>query len=232
LTFSLQAALVAHTALPQTASLSGHILSEEGRPLHATVTLSFANPQGYPAPPRRTSTDTTGAFSFARLAPGTYTLCAQVSPSEPAPANSPFIDTCVWGSAQPPITLASGQQLTGVVFTAPKGAVLQVRVADPDHVLPPAAAKGPAPLEPELQLMLRGPDGLYRHARFLSSDTAGRNYQLPVPLKTALALKLTSTVANVFDQANNQIKEKDEVGFQPATPADLAPSTFTLHRKP
>jgi len=66
----------------------------------------------------------------------------------------------------------------GVVFTAPKGTWLQVRVADPEHVLPQAvSAKGPAQLEPELQVMLKGPDGLYRHPRFLSSGQ--RRAELP-----------------------------------------------------
>jgi len=111
-------------------------------------------------------------FTFSKLPAGQYVLCAQVSAAEAAPANSPWVDTCVWDSPQPPITLATGQQLAGIVFTAPQGAWLQVRVTDPDHVLPPVAANGPALLEPQLQLLLRGPDALIRHARFVSADTA------------------------------------------------------------
>lgn len=112
---------------PATGSISGHVLSEEGRTLRATVTLSFAGPRGYPAPPHRVLTSANGAFTFSRLPAAKYVLCAQVLASEVAPANSPYVDTCVWGSAQPPITLAAGQQVTGIVFTAPKGALLQVR---------------------------------------------------------------------------------------------------------
>jgi hypothetical protein len=33
------------------------------------------------------------------------------------------------------LTLTQGQLLTGVVFTAPKGASLKIRAADPDRVL-------------------------------------------------------------------------------------------------
>jgi Carboxypeptidase regulatory-like domain len=58
-----------------TASLSGRVLSEQGLPVRATVTLSFAAPRGYPAPPRRTLTGANGAFTFSHLAPGTYRLC-------------------------------------------------------------------------------------------------------------------------------------------------------------
>ena len=214
-----------------TASLSGRVLAEDGHAIRATVTLSFAAPRGYPAPPRRVLTGSNGAFTFSRLAAGTYRLCAQVATSEPAPANSPYVDTCAWGSAQSAITPAAGQQVTGVVFTAPKGAWLNIRVSDPDRTLPQAAVKGPAPLEPELQLMVKGSDGMVHHARFVSADAAGRNYRLAVPLKAALAMKLTSSVASVFDQNGKQLQESDETGFQPATAADLGAMTFTLHRK-
>ena len=152
--------VLAHAALaqtPATASLSGRILSEEGRTVRATVTLSFATARGYPAPPWRVLTDAYGAFTFSRLPAGSYKLCAQVAASESAPANSPYFDTCVWPSGQTPITLTAGQQAAGVVFTAPKGAWLTLHVADPDHVPPAIAAKGPATLDPALQLLVKGP---------------------------------------------------------------------------
>jgi hypothetical protein len=227
---SLALAEVAIAQSADTGAISGRVLSEQGHTLRASVTLSFASARGYPAPPRRVLTGSNGAFTFSRLPAGKYVLCAQVAASEPAPANSPYVDTCVWPPGQTPITLAAGQQIAGVVFTAPKGTWLQVRVADPDHVLPQASAKGPALLEPELQLVLKGPDGLYRHARFLSSDSGGRNYQLAIPLKTALGLKIASSVANVFDQTGSQVKNGDEHGIQSATPADLGPVTYTLHK--
>src|SRR5664280_2321527 len=144
LSLALAQAALAQTPAP-TASISGRVLSEEGRTLRATVTLSFASARGYPAPPWRTLTGTNGAFTFSRLPAGKYVLCAQIAASEAAPANSPYVDTCVWGSGQTPIALAAGQQVAGVVFTAPKGTWLQVRVTDPEHVLPQAVAgKGPA----------------------------------------------------------------------------------------
>jgi len=225
---------VAQVAIAQTsvsASISGRVLAEDGHAVRATVTLSFSGPRGYPAPPRRVTTDATGTFTFARLDAGSYSLCAQVAASEPAPPNSPYVDTCVWGSGQPPIKVAAGQQVTGAMFTAPKGAWLKVHVNDPDQVLPQASTKGPAPLEPELQLILKGPDGLFHHGQFVSHDASGRNYQVIVPLKTAFTVRVASSVANVFDQNGKQQKQSDEAGFQPATPSDLNPINFTLHRK-
>ena len=135
------------------ASISGRVLSEDGRPLQGTVTLTFATPRGYPAPPRRVRTGENGTFTFSRLSPGSYALCAQIAPSEEAPPNSPYLDTCVWGSGEAPIQVEEGQQVTNVVFTAPKGAWLKVHVADPERVLSrkPAAA--------DMQFFLRGPTG-------------------------------------------------------------------------
>jgi len=49
-------------------------------------------------------------------------------------------------------------------------------------------------------------------------------------LKTAFGLKVASSVGNVFDQAGNQVKNGDEHGIQPATPADLGTVTYTLHK--
>ncbi|HEV2448324.1 MAG TPA: hypothetical protein VGS58_20470 [Candidatus Sulfopaludibacter sp.] len=65
----------------------------------------------------------------------------------------------------------------------------------------------------------------------MSKDNAGRNYQAAVPLKTAPALKITSSVANVFDPGGNQIHAADQAGFQPATPAEIGPVTYTLDQK-
>jgi hypothetical protein len=219
-------------AAQSTGSISGHILSEEGRTLRAAVTLSFAAPRGFPAPPHRVFTGTNGAFTFSRLPAGSYFLCAQIAAAEAAPADSPYVDTCVWGSNQAPIALAAGQQLAGLVFTAPKGAWLKVRVLDPEHVLPQAVqSKGPAHLEPELQITLQGADNLNRHASFISSDAAGRTYQAAIPLKAAYNLRVTSTAGNVFDSGGKQLHDTDNLPVQSAAPAALGQLTFTLHGK-
>ena len=217
---------------PSTAGLSGRVFSETGRTLRATVTLSFADPRGYPAPPRRIATGATGAFAFTKLPAARYVLCAQVADADVPPADAPLVDTCVWPTTQPPIVLATGQQLAGINLTVPKAALLKIHVDDPDHVLPAAAlGKGPAPLDPQLQLTLKGPDGLHRHARFQSADSNGRNYQIAVPLNTALNLTATRSVATVHDPNGKQLAATDQVGVQAATPAALAPVNITLHRK-
>jgi hypothetical protein len=73
---------------------------------------------------------------------------------------------------------------------------------------------------------------LYRHARHVSTDNAGRHYQIAVPLKTAFNVKITSTAADVFDDHGNQKQDKDDIPVQLATSADPSDLHFTVHKKP
>jgi hypothetical protein len=52
---------------------------------------------------------------------------------------------------------------------------------------------------------------------------------LAIPLKTALSLKIASSVANVFDQNGSQVMSGDAYGMQSTTPGDLSLLTYTLH---
>jgi len=221
-------AVFSHLAFAQpapVASISGRVLSEDGRPLQGTVTVTFATPRGYPAPPRRVRTGENGTFTFSRLSPGSYALCAQIAPSEEAPPNSPYLDTCVWGSGEAPIQVEEGQQVTNVVFTAPKGAWLKVHVADPERVLSrkPAAA--------DMQFFLRGPDGLVRDARLVSDDEGGRVYQAIVPLKTAIDVKVAHATGEVFDHTGKRLPESEGLRVKAETAAELSPLSFTVRRK-
>ena len=86
------------------------MLFDSGRTLDATVTLSFADPRGHPAPPRRVATGSNGSFSFSRLPAARYVLCAQVADADTPPADAPLVDTCVWPTTQPPIIVGAGIQ--------------------------------------------------------------------------------------------------------------------------
>jgi len=154
------------------------VVSESGATVRAIVTLQPAAPLGYPSGrTHRVLAIDNGTFSFGNLRPGQYTICTQIPASEAPRSSAPFLDTCEWGSSHNPVQVAGGQRVTGIDFTAPKGALLQIQVADPSHVLPAAAsANGPAALEAQLVLILRGPDGRIHHARFASQTSAGRNY--------------------------------------------------------
>jgi hypothetical protein len=98
-------------------------------------------------------------------------------------------------------------------------------------VLPVPPGKAPRALEPELQLSLKGPDGLHRHARFDSVDKDGRQYKAVVPLRTAVGVKINSKVAHVHDQGGKQLEDKDEIPVQVSTPSGPGTVNVTLKRK-
>ena len=213
-----------------TSSISGHVLSTAGHSVRAIVGLRFTAARGVPTRTHRTLTAQDGSFTFQKLSAGQYQLCAQIPQSEAARSALPFVDSCSWGSNNQPITVAAGQQLTGVNFEAPNGTYLQIRVNDPGQLLPQVLPpKGPPTLEPELQLVVKGPDKRVHHAQFVSKDVGGRNYRMVVPLNTALGVTINSSVAQPLDSTGNLVNAP--VGLQTATGAPLGPMTFTLHQK-
>ena len=90
-------------------------------------------------------------------------------------------------------------------------------------------ANGPAALEGELILLLRGADRRIHHAALVSSNAAGRNYKAVIPANTAVSLTVASAVADVFD--HNGTKVTTELTTQAAAGAIPTVAAFTLHRK-
>jgi len=225
-------ATLASVASPQTAasSIAGRVVTETGQTVRAIVTLQPAAALGYPSGHlRRAFASSNGAFSFGGLKPGKYAVCTQIPASEAPRSSAPFLDTCEWGSTAPPIQVAAGKQVSGLAFTAPKGAVLQIQVNDPEHVLPAvAAANGPAMLERQLVLILRGADRRIHHPRFISQSAAGRTYQAIVPANTPVNITVASAIANVVDQNGNNVSKE----LPAQAPVAPIPSivAFTLHR--
>lgn len=223
---------LAHWVVAQTAlgSISGRVVSESGLTVRAVVTLQPAIALGFPAGhAHRVLAASNGAFTFGSVRPGQYNICAQIPASEASPSAAPFLDTCEWGSSHAPVGVASGQQVTGVSLTAPSGAVLQIQVADPNHLLPAVvSAAGPAALESQLALIIRGPDRRIHHAHFAFQTAAGRTYQAVVPVGTALSVAVASPVANVLDQNGNKVA--GEIPAQAAAGLTPTPISFTLQR--
>jgi hypothetical protein len=197
--------------------------------VHAIVTIQPAAALGFPSGhAHRVLAINNGTFTFGGLRPGQYSICAQIPASEAPRSSPPFLDTCEWGLSHAPIQVAAGQQVTGIDLAAPAGTLLQIQIADPDNVLPKVtSAAGPAMLEPQLSLILRGPDRRIHHAHFVSQTSTGRNYQAVVPANTALGITVASSVAGVFDQNGNQVTS--ELPTQAAAGSSPSPITFTLH---
>jgi hypothetical protein len=228
-TSALLAALVSRVfAQTATGGIVGKVVTETGQTVRAIVTLGPTSALGHPSGRLvRAFALGDGAFSFAGVKPGSYTVCTQIPASEASRSGAPFLDTCEWASAAAPVQVAAGKQVSGLAVTAPKGAVLQIQVNDPGHVLPAvASAKGPSMLEPQLVLILRAADRLIHHPRFVSQTAVGRTYQAVVPANTPVNITIASAVATVFDQSGNKVS--GELPTQ--APAGPTPSViaFTL----
>jgi len=177
-----------------------------------------ANRQGF--------TDLNGSFTFSQLPAGRYTLCARI-PAEQFPRpDQPYLDTCMWEQPQNAVQVA-GQAVTGVQVTVPQAVVLQVRVNDPEGLLPQATVSQLAQaLDTRLELIVRQPSRLPYRVPFVSQDSTGRNYSLAVPIGTALLLMARSATAKLTDQSGQSVQ--GDIGFQAPKGSALNPFTFTM----
>ncbi len=210
---------------PAASSISGRVVSENGATLRALIAIRSADGRFV----QRGFTGLDGSFSFSQLPPGQYTFCARI-PSEQFPRpDQPFLDTCDWEQRQTAVPLAAGRPVTGVRVTVPKAALLQVRINDPDKVLPPAAQARPPALGAQLQLSVAGPNHLDHDLTFASQDSKGRNYTAVVPFDTPLSLTASSSTARLTNPAGQTIPASTHL----TAPKGLSVATIniTLHRK-
>src|ERR1700733_12045479 len=111
---------------PQTATISGTVVSSDGTPLTAILTMHSQAPS-IASPSPMTTSASNGSFQLSKIPIGTYQICATVQ-------SGAFIDTCLrnpWGTMTP---LVAGQSVAGQVITVQKAAVLQVRINDPQQL--------------------------------------------------------------------------------------------------
>lgn len=132
-------------ALSPAADFSGSVLSSDGKPINAEILLtglgrhqSFQTPSGKmisrPLPgagPRRAVVrlQADGAFNLRGLSDGEYLVCVKVA--------SPYLNPCDWG---PPagFRVQNGRVSGAVALRLQPGAVIDIRVEDPNRSLPNA----------------------------------------------------------------------------------------------
>jgi len=161
--------------------------------------------------------DTTGAFATAGLMPGNYALCANVP-------SAPYIDPCVWGQAVRVTVSAATTASQNIVLE--KGVFLNVRLNDPVGLLPRAGGTVWTP--PKALVGVTYANGAYQGAQSTSGDSAGRNYQLIVPVGTPFKLRLFSRDVALADSVGNALDSSgSQIPFQATADQDQA-FTFTV----
>jgi hypothetical protein len=161
--------------------IQGTVNDDSGHPVpaaYAVATFQSSNSHAT----YNTVTGPKGDFSFKNLPAGTYSICVHVP-------GGPHLNSCQW-SQTTQVTVAAGQTLANQTITLTKGALLQVRVDDPQKILTPAD---------DLIIGVYLPSGLFHPLRLAASDATGRTYDAAVPLATQLRLSVHSSHLVIVD---------------------------------
>ena len=81
-------------------------------------------------------TNAAGAFQFAALPDGDYTLCPRVP-------NSAWLNPCDWNFPTPTATITRSAPTASVNIILKRGAAVSVRINDPGQLLPQNEGKTP-----------------------------------------------------------------------------------------
>jgi hypothetical protein len=178
--------LLTHAALAQTtARIQGTVNDDSGKPVtaaHVVAALqSLTDHSTYSA-----VTGPKGEYALDNLKPGQYSLCTQ------APGG-PHLNPCQW-STGPQATVAAGQTIANQALTVTKGAILQLRLDDPQKLITPSD---------DIFLVVYLPSGLFQPLRLVSRDAAGRTYDVAVPLKNPVRLAIISSHLQMVDDKGN-----------------------------
>lgn len=182
--------------------LQGHVTDQQGNPLAGaqvrywrSVKTVVPGKSLLPVPSEAVvqgvvSADTSGAFAVPDLAPGNYTLCAEVP-------SAPYLDPCIW---QQPVSVSVSANATArQTLELTKGVFLKVRVNDPRGLLPQTLDGIWTPRK--LLVGVTYANGAYQGAPNIDVDSTGRDYQLTIPSGVPFALRLFSNHVALTNQS-------------------------------
>ncbi|MEO8373252.1 MAG: carboxypeptidase-like regulatory domain-containing protein [Candidatus Solibacter sp.] len=150
---------------------------------------------GLPSASQTVKTAASGAFNFASLAPGTYTLCTQV-------LSGGYLNPCSWLPNPPTVTVGAAKTIAGIQLKVEAGSVLQVRVNDPAGVLRKAAA----PLAPSAIAMgVRTPRGFLEPFTMRSVSEGGSDHEVTIPFDTNVQVWMQSAKLSLAQSDGNLV---------------------------
>lgn len=138
-----------------------------------------------------------GKFALPDLPPGRYHLCAIGGrPNQ--------VGSCEWGGVAV-ISLAAGENVQNVVRTVRDGAVITLRVADPNRRIVVPDPRGMAPRQGRFSVELVSPTGSQRRAERIASSPVEHVFQIVVPKQWPMRLFL-DTDLKLADEAGKELE--------------------------
>jgi hypothetical protein len=209
-------------ALPGTGTISGAVVDNTGKPITgAIVSLSLdlpaptagQTPAAFKPFQSISVTAADGTFSAGNLPSGLMKVCVQ------AP-NSVFVEVCRWPLAQTTVTMSTGQSVSLPTISMILGFPLQIRVNDASGVLSTPTV---GPKAPGVNVGVFPDTHLFVHARQVSRDATGYNYQVLVPFGLSLHVSVTATGVALANSAGATV-----AGGNFSTPVTVPSGTTSL----
>jgi len=129
-----------------------------------------------------------GNYLFNGLPAGKYSICVH------APGG-PSLNNCQWASASE-VTVSANQTVSNSPIAVVEGAVVQIRLSDPQKLIGPAD---------DIMIGMYLPSGLFQPLRQAAGDATGRTYDVAVPKKGQVKIGVVSTHLVIADDRGNSL---------------------------
>jgi hypothetical protein len=212
---------LAHLVTPvKAANLLVRVYSDRGRPVEgalASVQRTVATAAPYST--YQVLTDAKGRFSLDVPDTATYSVCV-------GSWNDRLLNSCEWAFDQSLVKIATGQAAASITIILQTGAILPIRLNDPQNLLPaPGLAVNTSPA---VRFGAWSSDGRYHAAIQTSGDALGQNHQMLVPLSAAVQVEVQATGVQVLDQTGNATAGAPSINFQSSPIAIFQGLLFTV----
>ncbi len=183
---------------PAVGSISGTVIDDAGRPVpgaklvYAKLTEHTRDQDGHqmvkdPGFAKAITAGQDGSFAFSGLPPGRYHVCAYgTQPTQ--------VGSCDWGGV-PVITLRADQSIQNVTRRIYEGAVVSIRVADPNGSIAVPDSKGRVARERRFFIGLSSQSGFYRPAARVSQSATDHVFRIIIPRQMVARLFIDSELS-------------------------------------
>lgn len=208
------------TALNGSSSISGSV---DGIPPGKLDTVRITAVRTTPASPLAVASITAakdGSFTLTQLPAGTYNICVYSGDGD-------YIDPCGWSLTPPSVSVAANQQLKGLKYSLVPGVRVKTRIDDPTGNL----QKKTTDAGPQHVLVgVFSPKGVLIPMPVTKSNPSGVDYELVIPVATAVKLTLFSKGVNLEDDKKQAVPATGLTRdiTQSTVPAASPSFTFTV----